>query len=296
MIARNTGDPAWPGPRLGTRHARALWRKRRKRSLRTPYSRLSNTIHAIPRLGPISGASSHVVSPFRCSRKRRRAISSALPANRINRHSEKRSDDVVTAGAGKCQCAHAADRAMVRMLVNAQRLGRMRFLVSAKQPRRCCLHLNKTIYLGIQDDMPILGIGPSGLDFTAALPVAHQGGRLSFGLYARPYSARPARRHGASCVTAAHGMTITSSADAAAHETVMRDGGYRRTCPNCEAQHFSAHRSGRDHDGRARRQVPAGARGAFRARHVFLPRRVYRTRRDYRKCSAPRNHGRNQPA
>ncbi|MET3645699.1 NAD(+) diphosphatase [Phyllobacterium ifriqiyense] len=153
--------------------------------------------------------------------------------NRINRHSEKRSDDVVTLA-----LANADARMLLvgdgKILVDRSASEGNAFFgmeaASALLPG-----LNKTIYLGLQDDMPILA-GPSGLS-PEALPM---------GIEAVDYRSAytqgliPPDQIGAM----AQAVSLLSWHDThkfcgrCGHETVMRDGGYRRTCPNCEAQHF----------------------------------------------------------
>lgn len=153
--------------------------------------------------------------------------------NRINRHSEKRSDDVVAA---------ALSNADARMLL----VGDGQILVDQKggegnaffrmdEAAALLPALNKTIYLGLQDDMPILA-GPSGRD-AASLPE---------GIAAIDYRSAytqgliPQDQIGAM----AQAVSLLSWHDShkfcgrCGSETVMRDGGYRRTCPHCEAQHF----------------------------------------------------------
>ncbi len=152
--------------------------------------------------------------------------------NRINRHSEKRSDDVVTL---------ALANANARMLL----IGQGQVLVSVSDSGDALFSLNeatallpapnKTIYLGIQDDTPILA-SPSGLDF-AALPEP-----IRAIDYRSVYTQGliPPDQLGAM----AQAVSLLSWHDnhkfcgRCGSETVMRDGGYRRTCPNCEAQHF----------------------------------------------------------
>jgi NAD+ diphosphatase len=85
--------------------------------------------------------------------------------NRINRHSEKRNDDVVAA---------ALANANARILLTGQGQvlvmgGDMGSALFSLQDATALLPVpDKTIYLGMQDDMPILA-SASGFDF-AALP------------------------------------------------------------------------------------------------------------------------------
>src|SRR5688572_19482013 len=85
--------------------------------------------------------------------------------NRISRHSEKRNDDVVAAA-----LANADARILLtgqgQVLVMAGEMGSALFSL---QDATALLPVpDKTIYLGMQDDMPILA-SASGFDF-AALP------------------------------------------------------------------------------------------------------------------------------
>jgi NAD+ diphosphatase len=153
--------------------------------------------------------------------------------NRIDRHSEKRSDDAVTIA-----LANANSRMLFagggHVLVDRGRdEGNAFFTMDAAAS--LLPGLNKTIYLGQQDDIPILA-GPSGLSLEA----------LPAGIEAIDYRSAytqgliPPDQVGAM----AQAVSLLSWNDShkfcgrCGHGTVMRDGGYRRTCPNCEAQHF----------------------------------------------------------
>ena len=145
---------------------------------------------------------------------------------------------------------------------------------------------NKTIYLGMQDDIPILA-SPSGFDF-AALPefVKAIDYRSVYTQGLIPPDQLGAMAQAVSLLTWHDNHKFCGRCGS---ETVMRDGGYRRTCPNCEAQHFPRT------DPVAIMMVVRGdkcllARGrAFRPGHVFLPRRLYRTGRNDRERRAPRD-------
>ncbi|EJN05313.1 NAD(+) diphosphatase [Phyllobacterium sp. YR531] len=153
--------------------------------------------------------------------------------NRINRHSEKRSDDVVTLA-----LANANARMMLvgdgRVLVDRSSPDGNAFF-GMQEAAALLPGLNRTIYLGLQDETPILA-GPSGIAMEA----------LPEGIEAIDYRSAytqgliPADQVGAM----AQAVSLLSWHDShqfcgrCGHETVMRDGGYRRTCPNCEAQHF----------------------------------------------------------
>ncbi|ATU92850.1 NAD(+) diphosphatase [Phyllobacterium zundukense] len=152
--------------------------------------------------------------------------------NRINRHSEKRSDDVVTL---------ALANANARMLL----IGQGQVLVTQGDTGNALFGLdkaaallpapNKTIYLGMQDDMPILA-SPSGFDFNAlpeAIKAIDYRSVYTQGLI--PPDQLGAMAQAVSLLTWHENHTFCGRCGT---ETVMRDGGYRRTCPNCEAQHF----------------------------------------------------------
>ncbi|MGH6860076.1 MAG: NAD(+) diphosphatase [Phyllobacterium sp.] len=152
--------------------------------------------------------------------------------NRINRHAEKRSDDAVTAALAinGARMLLAQDG---KVLVNRAGSGSGFFTIDEAMPLLPVL--DKTIYLGMQDDMPILA-GPSAFDLTA----------LPDGMEAIDYRSVytqgliPPDQLGA----LAQAVALLAWHDNHAFcgrcgtQTVMRDGGYRRTCPTCEAQHF----------------------------------------------------------
>ncbi len=152
--------------------------------------------------------------------------------NRINRHSEKRSDDVVTLA-----LANANARMLLigqgQVLVNVITSGDALF--SLNEAAALLPAPNKTIYLGMQDDMPILA-SASGLDFTALPELVKAIDYRS--VYTQGLI--PPDQLGAM----AQAVSLLSWHDnhkfcgRCGSETMMRDGGYRRTCPNCEAQHF----------------------------------------------------------
>jgi NAD+ diphosphatase len=149
--------------------------------------------------------------------------------NRINRHSEKRNDDVVTVA-----LANAGARMLLigggQILVSQ---GNAFFDMTAAVELRPAL--NKTIYLGLQDGVPILA-GPSERDFNT-LPETIQA------MDYRPVYSQgliPPDQIGAM----AQAISLLTWHDnhkfcgRCGTGTLMRDGGYRRTCPNCDAQHF----------------------------------------------------------
>ncbi len=153
--------------------------------------------------------------------------------NRINRHSEKRSDDVVTLA-----LASANARMLLigdgRILVDRSSVDGNAFF-SMEAASALLPGLDKAIYLGLQDEMAILA-GPTSQNIEA----------LPHGIEAVDYRSAyaqgliPNDQIGAM----AQAVSLLAWNDShkfcgrCGHETVMRDGGYRRTCPNCEAQHF----------------------------------------------------------
>ena len=70
-----------------------------------------------------------------------------------------------------------------------------------------------------------------------------------------------------------------------------RDEGRRMEArlPQLQGRAFSAHRSGRDHAGDLRRQMPAGAAEAVPCRDVVVPGRIRRSRRNHRGRGPARN-------
>lgn len=152
--------------------------------------------------------------------------------NRINRHSEKRSDDVVTLALGN---------ANARMLL----IGQGQVLVTQRDTGDALFSLDeaaallpaqdKTVYLGMQDDMPILA-APSALDFTALpdlIEAIDYRSVYTQGLI--PPDQLGAMAQAVSLLTWHENHKYCGRCGTG---TVMRDGGYRRTCPNCDAQHF----------------------------------------------------------
>ncbi|MBZ9656197.1 NAD(+) diphosphatase [Phyllobacterium lublinensis] len=152
--------------------------------------------------------------------------------NRINRHSEKRSDDVVTFALANTN-ARMLLVSQGQLLVNMSSAGDALF--NLNDAATLLPVPNKTIYLGMLDDMPILAT-PSSIELTA-LPE-----RVKAIDYRSVYTQGliPAEQLGAM----AQAVSLLSWHDnhrfcgRCGSETVMRDGGYRRTCPNCDAQHF----------------------------------------------------------
>lgn len=152
--------------------------------------------------------------------------------NRINRHSEKRSDDVVTLA-----LANANARMLLigrgQILLNQAAAGNAFF--SLEEAATLMPTPNQTIYLGIQDDIPVLA-SPSGLDFTA-LPefIAAIDYRSVYTQGLIPPDQLGAMAQAVSLLTWHDNHRFCGRCGS---ETRMRDGGYRRTCPNCDAQHF----------------------------------------------------------
>ena len=152
--------------------------------------------------------------------------------NRINRHSEKRSDDVVAA---------ALSNANARILLTGQGQvlvmgGEMGGALFSLQDATALLPvLDRTIYLGMQDDTPILA-SPSGFEF-AALPDSIKAFdyRSVYTQGLIPPDQLGAMAQAVSLLTWHENHRYCGRCGT---ETAMRDGGYRRTCPNCEAQHF----------------------------------------------------------
>ncbi|MDR6633262.1 NAD+ diphosphatase [Phyllobacterium sp. 1468] len=151
--------------------------------------------------------------------------------NRINRHSEKRNDDVVAA---------ALANANARILLTGQGqvlvMGDPGSLLFSPQDATALLPApDKTIYLGMQDDTPILA-SISGFDF-AALPESIRAFdyRSVYTQGLVPPDELGAMAQAVSLLTWHENHKFCGRCGT---ETVMRDGGYRRTCPNCEAQHF----------------------------------------------------------
>lgn len=152
--------------------------------------------------------------------------------NRINRHLEKRNDDVVAAA-----LANANARILLtgqgQVLVMGGNMGSV--LLSLQDATALLPAPDKTIYLGMQDDMPILA-SISGFDF-AALPDS-----IKAFDYRSVYTQGliPPDQLGAmaQAVSLLAWHENHKYCGRCGTETVMRDGGYRRSCPNCEAQHF----------------------------------------------------------
>jgi NAD+ diphosphatase len=152
--------------------------------------------------------------------------------NRINRHSEKRSDDVVAT-------ALANDNARILLTGQGQVLvmgGKMGSALFSLQEAEPLLPVpERTIYLGMLDDAPILA-SPSGFDF-AGLPDT-----IKAFDYRSVYTQGliPPEQLGAmaQAVSLLAWHENHRYCGRCGTETLMRDGGYRRTCPNCDAQHF----------------------------------------------------------
>ncbi|WP_271892483.1 NAD(+) diphosphatase [Candidatus Phyllobacterium onerii] len=152
--------------------------------------------------------------------------------NRINRHSEKRNDDVVAAA-----LANAKARILLtgqgQVLVMGGDTGSALF--SLQDATALLPATDKTIYLGMQDDIPVLA-SISGFDF-AALPDSIKAFdyRSVYTQGLVPPDQLGAMAQAVSLLTWHENHKFCGRCGT---ETVMRDGGYRRTCPNCEAQHF----------------------------------------------------------
>ncbi|NTS30765.1 NAD(+) diphosphatase [Phyllobacterium sp. BT25] len=149
--------------------------------------------------------------------------------NRINRHAEKRSDDAVDV---------ALANADARMLL----IGQGKVLVAdgnafftLKDAAPFLPARSSTVYLGLQDDAPILA-APSAFDFSA-LPGAVQAidYRSVYTQGIIPPDQLGAMAQAVSLLTWNENNKYCGRCGT---KTLMRDGGYRRTCPNCEAQHF----------------------------------------------------------
>ena len=152
--------------------------------------------------------------------------------NRINRHLEKRNDDVVAAALANTN-ARILLTGQGQVLVMGGDMGSVLFSLqdaTALLPAR-----DKTIYLGMQDDVPILA-SASGFDF-AALPETIKAFdyRSVYTQGLIPPDQLGAMAQAISLLTWHENHKFCGRCGT---ETVMRDGGYRRTCPNCEAQHF----------------------------------------------------------
>ncbi|MEK1888087.1 MAG: NAD(+) diphosphatase [Phyllobacterium sp.] len=149
--------------------------------------------------------------------------------NRINRHAEKRSDDAV---------AVALANANARILLIGQ--GQVlvvegNALFKLEEAAKYLPTAASTIYLGMQDDVPVLA-APSGVDF-AELPEAIRAidYRSVYTQGIIPPDQLGAMAQAISLLTWNETHKFCGRCGT---ETLMRDGGYRRTCPNCEAQHF----------------------------------------------------------
>jgi NAD+ diphosphatase len=153
--------------------------------------------------------------------------------NRINRHAEKRSDDVVTVA-----LADANTRMLLigqgHVLV-AQGDGISNALFTLEDAVALLPNPNRTIYLGMQDETPVLAT-LSGVDL-AALPETIKAieYRPVYTLGLIPEDQLGAMAQAVSLLTWHENHRFCGRCGS---ETVMRDGGYRRTCPNCDAQHF----------------------------------------------------------
>ncbi|RCW87478.1 NAD(+) diphosphatase [Phyllobacterium bourgognense] len=152
--------------------------------------------------------------------------------NRINRHSEKRNDDVVAAA-----LASANARILLtghgQVLVMGGDVGSALF--SLQDATELLPASDKMIYLGMQDDIPILA-SASGFDF-AALPETIKAFdyRSVYTQGIIPPDQLGAMAQAVSLLTWHENHKFCGRCGT---ETAMRDGGYRRTCPNCDAQHF----------------------------------------------------------
>ncbi len=153
--------------------------------------------------------------------------------NRINRHAEKRSDDVVTIA-----LADANTRVLLigqgQVLV-AQGDGIGNALFGLEEAAALLPNPNRMIYLGMQDDVPVLAT-LSGIDL-ATLPETIKAieYRPVYTQGLVPEDQVGAMAQAVSLLTWHENHRFCGRCGS---ETVMRDGGYRRTCPNCDAQHF----------------------------------------------------------
>ncbi|SDO36720.1 NAD(+) diphosphatase [Phyllobacterium sp. OV277] len=153
--------------------------------------------------------------------------------NRINRHAEKRSDDVVTVA--------LADTNTRMLLIGqghvlvAQGDGISNALFALEDAVALLPNPNRTIYLGMQDETPVLAT-LSGVDL-AALPETIKAieYRPVYTQGLIPEDQLGAMAQAVSLLTWHENHRFCGRCGS---ETVMRDGGYRRTCPNCDAQHF----------------------------------------------------------
>ena len=66
--------------------------------------------------------------------------------------------------------------------------------------------------------------------------------------------------------------------------TAMKEGGWKRDCPNCKAEHFPRTDPVVIMLVTSRRQGPAGPAEAFPSRHVFVPGWFRRSRGNHRGC------------
>jgi NAD+ diphosphatase len=151
--------------------------------------------------------------------------------NRIDRHSEKRSDDAVTiALANPKACMLLIGDG--RILIDSDRGSAFFPLETAANFRPV---IAKAVYLGLQDGMPVLA-APSGID-AEQLPqtVAATDYRSAYTQGLIPADQLGAMAQGVSLLTWHENHRYCGRCG---HETVSRDGGYRRTCPNCDAQLF----------------------------------------------------------
>ena len=71
--------------------------------------------------------------------------------------------------------------------------------------------------------------------------------------------------------------------------TAMKEGGWKRDCPNCKAEHFPRTDPVVIMLVTSGDKMPAGPAEAIPARHVFVPRRLRRSRRDHRGRGPPRD-------
>ncbi|UGX85263.1 NAD(+) diphosphatase [Phyllobacterium meliloti] len=153
--------------------------------------------------------------------------------NRINRHAEKRSDDVVTVA-----LADANTRMLLIVqghVLVAQGDGIGNALFGLEEAAALLPNPNRMIYLGMQDETPVLAT-LSGIDL-ATLPETIKAieYRPVYTQGLVPEDQVGAMAQAVSLLTWHENHRFCGRCGS---ETVMRDGGYRRTCPNCDAQHF----------------------------------------------------------
>jgi len=152
--------------------------------------------------------------------------------NRIDRHAEKRGDDAVSIASANTK-ARILLIGQGQVLVEQGSIGNALF--GLQEAEGLLPTAAATIYLGMQDDMPVLA-APSTIDF-AALPQSIQAidYRSVYTQGLIPTDQLGAMAQAVSLLTWNENHRFCGRCGT---ETLMRDGGYRRTCPNCLAQHF----------------------------------------------------------